>query len=133
MEPTFKHGDIFFVNKICYFIFGPKRGDVVQFVNVEERRLVIKRIIGLPGEKIKIQSGKMFIWEKDEWKELEQGSYLGNQKTKLALGSSLGSEFRIPSNAYFVLGDNRDQSVDSRHFGFLARDQIVGRVYGLFF
>lgn len=126
MEPNFFDGEYLLTNKIGYRLDLPERGDVVVFkapgTNGDE---FIKRIIGLPGEVISIQNNRVFI----NSKPLNE-IYLP-ESTKTLTGTFLreGKQITIPNEKYFVLGDNRAHSSDSRAWGFVGKDQITGKAW----
>ncbi|MBI2453767.1 signal peptidase I [Candidatus Peregrinibacteria bacterium] len=123
-----KFGEYLIVNKAVYYpFFGkrfgtPKRGDIVVFHPPQNKKdYYIKRIIGLPGEKVIIQSGKVIIASLIGDKEYGKGvelpeSYLSaeNRGKTLTYPSQLIAEYVVPEDSYFVLGDNRRKSTDSR-------------------
>jgi len=125
MNPSFENGDYLIVDEISYRFRDPQRGEVIVFKypqNPSQR--FIKRIVGLPGETVEIREGEVIIYGQDETKVLDESSYLppgfptlGNIRITLGEGE------------YFVLGDNRDFSFDSRRFGLLPRDKIIGKVF----
>jgi signal peptidase I len=122
MEPTFKESDYLIIDEITYRFREPKRGEVVVFKNpMNERQRFIKRIIGLPGEKIEIVDGKIFISNGE--KKILNEPYLNFSFTSGDIQITLGSD------EYFVLGDNRQFSLDSRRFGPIKKKEIVGRVF----
>ncbi len=123
MEPTLHNGDNLWVDKLAYNIGDPKRFDVIVF-NYDEETTYIKRIIGLPGETVRIdQNGNIFIDEmllkEDYGKEVILPSNIGRASQSIRLGE----------DEYFVLGDNRNNSQDSRisSVGNVHRDSIVGK------
>lgn len=125
MVPNFESGDYLFVDELSFRLREPQRGEVVVFkspTNPSDR--YIKRIIGLPGETVEIFEGKIVITSKEnaQW-ILDESTYLDGTttpgKTKISL----------KENEYFVLGDNRMFSSDSRVWGVLPRENIVGRVF----
>jgi signal peptidase I len=121
MEPTFKESDYLIIDEITYRFREPKRGEVVVFKNpMNERQRFIKRIIGLPGEKIEIVDGKIFISNGE--KIILNEPYLNFSFTAGDIKITLGRD------EYFVLGDNRQFSLDSRRFGPIKKKEIVGRV-----
>lgn len=126
MEPNFSNGEYLLTDKITYRLREPKRGDVIVFkapgTNGDE---FIKRIIGLPGEKILIKSGKIYI----NGQELKE-DYLP-EATFTYGGQFLreGEEKIIPEGHFFVLGDNRNASSDSRTWGFISQKAITGRAW----
>jgi signal peptidase I len=122
MEPNFEDGDYLIIDEITYRFREPKRGEVVVFKNpMNERQRFIKRIIGLPGETIEISDGKIFI-SNGEKKVLNE-PYLNSSFTFGDIKITLGSD------EFFVLGDNRQFSLDSRRFGPIKKKEIVGRVF----
>ena len=124
MEPNFYENDYLIVDELSYRLGEVRRGDVVVFrppTGIEDH--YIKRVIGLPGETIEIKDGRITIFNSTypNGTPLEE-EYLsdftsGHQRVTLSL------------NEYFVLGDNRDESLDSRKFGPVNEDLIVGRVW----
>ena len=124
MNPNFESGDYLIVDEITYRFRPPQRGEVIVFKypqNPSQR--FIKRIIGLPGETVEIKDGKVIIDRQGISQVLDESEYL------LPGSSTLGNiRITLGENEYFVLGDNRDFSFDSRKFGPLAKDEIIGRV-----
>ena len=127
MKPAFSDGQYYLVNKKYGEI---KRGDVVVFKHptVGDRVSIpyISRVIGLPNESILLKGGKIYI----NSLELDESSYLnGNFPT---IGDNFlieGEELKTPSDSYFVLGDTRAHSLDSRIFGFVPKENIVGKIW----
>jgi signal peptidase I len=122
MEPNFQNGNYLIVDVLSYKIGDPVRGDVIVFHYPGNRALYfIKRIIALPGDKITFDNGKMYIngKESDE-KYIPSDSLSDTFTTKM--------EFTLTDNQYFVMGDNRAESFDSRSWGPLSKDDIVGIV-----
>lgn len=118
MEPTLLINDRIIVSKLNYRITAPDRGDVIVFkYPVNPKRDFIKRVIGLPGETIKIKDNKLFV----DGKQLEQ-PFLPHGLTYGDFGP-----VTVPEGEYFMMGDNRNNSEDSRVWGTLPRDNIVGR------
>lgn len=127
MYPTFKDGQYIFTDKISYRLGLPRRGDVVVFKSPKNSDIdFIKRIIGLPGETIKINSGKVFVNDKplDESSYLDTSIYTGPESYL-----SENQIMPIPLGKYFVMGDNRPHSSDSRDFGPVSPDEFVGKVF----
>lgn len=121
MVPTFNNGDYLIIDEISYRTHEPERGEVVVF-KFENDRFLIKRIIGLPGEKVTISGDRITITEADGTKvELEEG-YINEEF------SSYGT-WNLGEEEYFVLGDNRNASSDSRTWGILHREDIVGKTF----
>lgn len=124
MEPNFQNNDYILTDKISYKINVPHRGDVVIFKSPKNPEVdYIKRVIGIPGERVKVQKGKVFV----NGKELSE-PYL-KDATFLFPGSFLqeGIEISVPNDEYFVLGDNRPHSSDSREFGPIPVKSIIGK------
>jgi len=130
MEPTFIDNQFFVVNRLVYLFNDPKRLDVVELLNRDEDTKVIKRIIGLPGETLQIKRGGVYIKRKNDedfWR-LSEVEYLPiGEYTKIEKQEGI-FEMKLYDNQYFVLGDNRDLSTDSRNYGPIFRSYIVGRV-----
>lgn len=127
MEPAYFDHEYLIIDEITYRFNEPKRGDVVVFrppVNTTD--YYIKRVIGLPGETVKVINGDVIIFNNDNPQgfKLDESSYLihkGTQEESIVL--------KLSANQYFVLGDNRPVSSDSRRFGAVDRSAIVGRTY----
>lgn len=125
MVPTFQPYDYIIVDRFTYkFLEEPKRGDVVVFKSGPENgnRYLIKRIVGLPGETVTIDGTSTKIVNKDnpEGFFLDE-SYIKNKDERTKKVTTLAA------NEYFMMGDNRPLSLDSRMIGPITRDQIVGR------
>lgn len=124
MFPTFYNGEYILTNKVEYKLHSPIRGDIVIFKSPRNKDIdYIKRIIGLPGERIKLENNKYFINDK----QLTE-AYIGTEVTTFG-GSYLqeGVEVSIPEGKYFVSGDNRPHSSDSREFGPIPAEDIIGK------
>jgi len=113
------YGDYIIVNKIGYIVGEPARGDVVVFRPPHaEDQFYIKRIIGIPGDTVKIINKKIYIFNSKypNGYELEEEEYLNEDNYgKTQLGNNRETEFNVPDGKYFVLGDNRHNSTDSRN------------------
>jgi len=123
MDPNFENGDYLIIDEITYRFKTPQRGEVIVFKppqNTSQR--FIKRIIGLPGETIEIKDGKVIIYTKGEPQILDESNYLADLLT------SGNIQITLSEDEYFVLGDNRSFSFDSRRFGVLPEENIIGRV-----
>ena len=127
MEPNFETNDYLFISKQSYKLFGgePKLGDVIVFstemkTQDGDNKLLIKRVIGVPGDEISIYGGKVYL----NGKELDD-SYTKDQTTTGDIDKLV-----VPSDTVFCLGDNRIISVDSRDdsVGFISYDDILGKV-----
>ena len=133
MIPTLLVGDHILVNKFIYRFRDPARGDVVVFKYPEEpERDFIKRVIGLPGETIALRQKKVYI--NGEPLEESYVDFLEPPGAETSIHEVTSADVRerfgpvtVPPNQYFVMGDNRDNSQDSRYWGFLPRNYIKGR------
>ena len=126
MEPSFEDGDYLLVNEISYRFSAPERGDVVIFrYPLEPSQFFIKRIIGLPDETVEIKDNTVTIYNKDK----PEGFVL--DENYLAAGQTTLGNFvtKIDDNEYFVLGDNRFQSSDSRRWGMVNKSLITGKAF----
>ena len=124
MVPNFQSGDYLMVDEISYRIGNPKRGDVIVLkYPLDTSQRFIKRIIGLPGETVEIKNGEITIFKEGVNLTLNEKKYLSDLK-------DMEDDLRLAllENEYFVLGDNRKFSYDSRKWGALPRQDIVGRV-----
>ena len=143
MNPTLEHGQRVIVNKLSYLSFrsdgpvgrlpfvdtgdeerlyafeSPRTGDVVVFRSLyEDDRDLVKRVIGVPGETVEIGRGVVFV----DGVELDEPYVIGRDRWDMP-------PLTVPAGAYFVLGDNRQASNDSRSFGVVPIENIVGRAW----
>ena len=119
MEPNLHNGQYLIINKLAYHLHPPARGDIIVFRYPHNpKRDFIKRVIGLPGEKVEVRRGRVFIngQELNEPYPLKAGAY------------SWGPQILGPDE-YFVLGDNRNNSSDSHSWGALPRANIIGKAW----
>lgn len=124
MHPTFESGDYLIVDQLSYRLGDPERGDVVVFrYPNDESVFYIKRIIGLPGETVHIEQGNTRITKVDGSELTLDEEYVVTEDATYTLSRSLGS------GEYFVMGDNRPKSSDSRSWGALPERDIMGRAY----
>lgn len=123
MEPNYLDGDIVVLDKISYKLGNVKRGDIIS-VNYQDAKLIIKRVIGLPREYIEFKNNELYINDV-RMKE----TYLTDVVNKDFKLDDLGYEV-IPEDMYLVLGDNRENSLDSRNqsVGLIKKEQIIGKV-----
>jgi signal peptidase I len=161
MIPTLLVGDFILVNKFTYglrlpvtntkilSINEPKRGDVMVFIPPHDKRYFIKRVIGLPGDEVRVLNNVLYINGVEMQQELLAEEPPGNpanfvMKEDLVEGgthimqkrvypSTLGQHFRyrVPEGSYFMMGDNRDNSSDSRVWGPVPEDHIVGKAVAI--
>lgn len=125
MEPNFFEGDYLIVDQISYRFTSPQRGEVIVFNAPNSfSQKYIKRIIGLPGESIEIKDGNVYIFDENDVAHLlDESAYLPEGVLTLE-----GSEkISLGDKQYFVMGDNRAFSSDSRRWGFLEEERIIGR------
>ena len=127
MDPNFYDGDYLIIDEISYRFSEPQRGDIIIFrYPLDPSQFFIKRIIGLPGETIEIKEGKIFIYSEktlDKRVVLDESEYLKDAYTPGNL------EISLREDEYFVLGDNRNASSDSRKWGGVNRRYITGRAW----
>lgn len=128
MEPTFYDHEYLIINEIGYRFNEPTRGEVVVFKYPKDpSQYFIKRVIGLPGEKVEIKDGQVFIYTKDDKKfMLDESKYLDS---RVITNGNKVNEWTLGPDEYYVMGDNREQSLDSRYFGPIFKDLIVGKVW----
>ncbi len=118
MYPTMQIGDRLFVNKLIYRLSHPHRGDIVLFYSpFHDGRQYVKRLVALPGEHVRIDKGVVSI----------NGKPLFFPGVNVQPDYDYYAEVVVPKNAYFVLGDNRPNSADSRYWGFVPKSQLLGK------
>ena len=157
MKPTIVEGDRIFVNKLAYDLkfpyttwhiaawSDPQRGEIVVFYSPADNKRLVKRVVGLPGDTIAMLNNNLFINGKslnyepinDQSNDKISDHYyfmenLTGRKHSVMISpyhSSLRSfgPVIVPEGSYFMMGDNRDNSADSRYFGFVERNRIVGQ------
>jgi signal peptidase I len=134
MEPNFSNAQYLIIDEISYYFKIPQRGEVVVMrYPKDERQYFIKRVIGLPGETVKIDNGRVIV-KNSQYPEgtALQEPYLSNQVLTFPHNVSLiggQKEITLGDNEYFMMGDNRSASSDSRDWGVLKRNEIIGRVF----
>jgi signal peptidase I len=162
MRPTILEGELVFINKLAYDLKvpfttqhlaewdNPQRGDIAVFYSPKDGTRLVKRVIGLPGDRISLRANQLTInGQPVAWSDADKTwrTYATPQEKREAtlrvetLGSVLHpimslphqvalrdfDEVTVPAGQYFMMGDNRDRSFDSRYFGFVPRQQILGR------
>ena len=123
MMPNFQSGDYLIVDELSYLVSKPHRGDVVVLkYPLDMSQRFIKRIVALPGETVEIKNGKITITK-------DSNTIVQNEKNYLPNLSGTDGDIRmtLDGDNYFVLGDNRDHSYDSRTWGILPKQDIVGK------
>jgi len=136
MRPTLLEGDLILVNKFIYGAKVPftdkrlpvfkdfKRGDVIVFIYPEDtKKDFIKRLVGLPGDEIEIKNGSIYVNDKALLDSVFNNRYYYNRGD---FGVE-GTKITVPKDSYFVLGDNSASSKDSRYWGFVPKDNILGK------
>lgn len=125
MLPNFDNGEFLLTDKVTYRFNDPQRGDVIVFkAPPDYQDEFIKRIIGLPGESVAVTDGKIYI----NGQPISESYLPASQITPDGKFIS-GKTVTVPTNSYFVVGDNRKNSYDSRSWGFITKDKITGRAW----
>jgi len=129
MHPTYKNGEFLMANKITYRVSEPKRGDVIIF-KYSDTADFIKRIIGVPGDEVMIKDGKIYI----NGELLNESAYL--DPSVITNGGSYlheGQTIKLNEDEYFVCGDNRSNSSDSRDFAPIKKSAIKGKAWIVYY
>jgi len=124
MEPNFSDGNYLIIDELSYRFRPPQRGEIIVFrspTDISSR--YIKRIIGLPGETVQVRDGEVAVYNNGEPIMLDEDYLPGDIETS--------GDFQVflEADKFFVMGDNRPASYDSRRFGPLPKENIIGRVY----
>lgn len=153
MKPTIVEGDRIFINKMAYDIrvpfthislvklAEPQPNDIIIFDSVASDKRLVKRVIGVPGDKISMRNNQLFIngqaiayeiKEKSIESHHESNETINGQSHTIRLNNVASqlanfTTVTVPTDRYLVLGDNRDNSADSRVIGFVPRNEIIGR------
>jgi len=118
MEPNLHNGEYVLIDKISYLLHPPERGDVVVFTPPNNERDYIKRVIGLPGDTVEVKGGQVYVNGVVLDEPYLQHVILRDESARI-----------VEAGRYFVLGDNRNNSSDSRSFGTITPQSIVGRAW----
>ncbi len=119
MENTIHNNDILIINKNAYLFSPPKRYDIVNiYAKDKYDNFLVKRIIGLPGDTLEINNSSLYL----------NGTLIHEDYIKEIMEIPYYIKITIPKNKYFVMGDNRNVSLDSRYFGLIKKQDIQGRV-----
>ena len=132
MEDTLLIGDRVLVDRISWRFSLPERGDIVVFHPPFDGPVLIKRIIGLPGDEISLSGGFVYVNGRrldEPYVRRIDGRQEPSQPFSNGLPWSLQEPYKVPPGSYFVMGDNRTDSGDSREFGPIKREQFVGRAF----
>lgn len=127
MDPTFANGEYVLTNLITLRFGTLQRGNIVVFqAPPDKEKDYIKRIIGMPGDKVRVLGGQVYL----NGQKLDQSSFLSSS-VRTNGGSFLGEgdEVVVPEGQYFTMGDNREFSSDSREWGFVTKDKIIGKSF----
>jgi signal peptidase I len=129
MQPTYEEGRLLSINKLSLYFDSLKRFDIVVFHPPSSEEIYVKRVIGLPGDEIHYKDDQLYVNGKAvnepflPTKEIEVTNQTGNFTLV-----EITDKSRIPKGYIFVIGDNRIQSRDSRHFGLVNMDDVIGTV-----
>ena len=123
MDPSYPTGTYYLLDKLAYTVSSPQRGEVVIFHSPSQTgSMYFKRVVGLPGEKIKIENDELYVNGEKLYEPYTKGKTIAKDFPKA------GEELLVPGNSYYVLGDNREESLDSRNFGFVTKESITGKL-----
>jgi signal peptidase I len=123
MEPNFQSGNYLLIDELTYRFREPERGEVIVFEYPQDpSTYFIKRIIGLPGDRVLVKDNKVFVYRDGKPVELKE-DYL-----PVEIRTSGKVDLKLGSDEYFVMGDNRYYSFDSRNWGAVQREEIIGLV-----
>lgn len=124
MQPTLENDDFLLTERLSTRFDRLQRGDIIVFLypgNIAER--YVKRIIGLPGDQIRIRDGQVYV----------NDTAIQEPYTSSSTFTRQAKEWTVPEDSYFVLGDNRQNSSDSREWGYVPHSNVIGRVSARFF
>lgn len=125
MDDTFHHGEYLIVDQVSYYFESPERGDVVIFRYPKDpSKFFIKRVIGVPGDTVIIENGSVTIEN-----EVHPNGFVLNEPYITSMPPATPHTETLGEREYFVMGDNRTQSSDSRSWGVLQEERIIGRAF----
>lgn len=128
MSPNFPDGEYLLTEKVNYYLHDPKRGDVVVFKPPVSDDEYIKRVIGLPGETVSVKNGHIYL----NGQLLKEDYIADTVITDAGAFLEEGQEYKVPNNMYFVVGDNRPHSSDSRAWGPVTKSSMTGRAWVIY-
>ncbi len=115
MRPTLQDGEFVLVSRLAYKISQPARGDIIVFRSTTQELDLIKRVIGLPGDQVRVDNGRVIVNE-----QVLEEPYI-------AAAPSYAGHWQVPEGYLFVLGDNRNDSSDSHAWGMLPLENVIGK------
>ncbi len=126
MEPNYFDHEYLIIDEISYRFNSPARGEVVVFhYPMDPSQYFIKRIIGLPGDKVTVKDGRVLVYNQAQ----PEGAVLDEPYLTTGMETVGSADATLGANEYFVLGDNRRASLDSRRFGPIKKENIIGRTW----
>jgi signal peptidase I len=132
MEDTLLVGDRVLVDRISWRFSKPARGDIVVFHSPVPGPVLIKRIVGMPGDTLSLRDGAVYVNGRrlaEPYVRRVGGRPVPTEPFETGLPWALHQPYTVPAGSYFLMGDNRTDSKDGRDFGPVARDQLVGRAF----
>ena len=129
MEPTIMKGDMVNIDYSAYRERSPKRWDIIVYER-DKKSYLAHRVVGLPGEKIRIDNGDIFVNEKRLKipESVQHNSYIPKEVLVNSAAEPPFESYVVPKDSYFLLGDNSEKSFDSRFIGSISTDKIQGRI-----
>ncbi len=126
MYPTFHNDDYILTDKISYRLHNPEKGDVIVLKNPRnESEDFIKRVIATPGDTLKVENNSVYVNNQP----LKESYLQPNIPTPSGSFLTEGQQVKVGENQYFVFGDNRSHSSDSREWGSVSKEEIIGKVF----
>lgn len=135
MLDTLHPGDRVFVNRFIHHFRDVRRGEIVVFKAPGSGLVLIKRVVGLPGETITLRDGHVFV----DGRQLQEpyvrrvaGEAEPTEPFPTGMAWALAAPYKVPQGSYFMMGDNRTDSGDSREFGPVSRDRVIGSAFFIY-